>query len=110
MFVRRMVMQQKATLWRSEFHAADQARLGVTSSVLFSSLLNNRARQQIQASAGCPANGNISRDGSGATQSCVNNVWTSGGSLQQRDCFQTGNRAVVTSANPATPRGTALSG
>ncbi|UYK96320.1 shufflon system plasmid conjugative transfer pilus tip adhesin PilV [Pantoea stewartii] len=44
-----------------------------------------------QAGAWCPTNGNISRDGSGATLSCVNNVWTSGGSLQQRDCFQTGN-------------------
>lgn len=92
MFVRRMVMQQKATLWWSEFHAADQARPGFTSSVLFSSLLSNRGYTANQAGAGYPANGNISQDGSGATLSCVNNVWTSCGSLKQRDCFQTGNR------------------
>lgn len=43
------------------------------------------------AGTACSPNGLISRDASGAVMSCQNQVWTVGGSLQQRQCQQMGN-------------------
>lgn len=43
------------------------------------------------AGSSCDTWGAISRDGAGATLACQQGVWTSGGSLQQRECLQTGN-------------------
>lgn len=43
------------------------------------------------AGSSCDTWGAISRDGAGATLACQQGVWTAGGSLQQRECLQTGN-------------------
>ncbi|MFT4463947.1 MAG: shufflon system plasmid conjugative transfer pilus tip adhesin PilV [Sodalis sp. (in: enterobacteria)] len=45
----------------------------------------------VKAGDGCSPNGLVGRTLSGALLSCENRVWTSGGTLQQRQCQQMGN-------------------
>ncbi|MFT4464717.1 MAG: shufflon system plasmid conjugative transfer pilus tip adhesin PilV [Sodalis sp. (in: enterobacteria)] len=44
-----------------------------------------------QPGAGCGPNGLVGRTSEGALLSCTNGRWTSGGSLEQRECQQVGN-------------------